>query len=234
MSKTSFVIGKGTKVNIAMLPEGSRVEPKATTITLAAAVVKDVDGTATVTVPALASGVLIPAGTYLAFVAPTTGKSVLVQLTADAKAGDTTLAVASVPEDIATGSVASYPLRLAGRSAANIGRSGNRVSAVDFDSDGYADGLTASVEQKLELPGNWTPQDAGFATSEYAFTELRECYVWVELPKISSAYSKGRVYKGACSINDLPLEIKADGVITGNISITFNGKPDFVPDAAVA
>ncbi|HEY9697011.1 MAG TPA: phage tail tube protein [Trichocoleus sp.] len=234
MAKTSFVIGRGTKVSIAMLPEGSSIEPKATTITLAAPAAKDINGSATITVPALGADVLIPAGSFLAFVAPTTGKSVLVQLSADAETGDTTLTVPEIPEDIATGSVAVYPLRLAGRTAANIGRSGNRVSAVDFDSDGYSTGLTASIEQTLELPGNWVPQDAGFATAEHLFTELREAYVWLELPKISAAYSKGRIYKGKASITDLPLEISADGVITGNISLTFNGKPDLVLDAAVA
>lgn len=234
MGKTSFVIGKGTKVTIAMLPVGDRVEPVATTITLAALAAKDVTGGATITVPALGAGVVIPAGSYLGFVVPTTGKTVLVQLTADAGAGDTSLEVEAIPEDIASGSVATYPLRLSGRTAANIGRSGNRVSAVDFDSDGYADGLTASIEQTLEVPGNWQPLDAGFATAEYAFTELRETYVWVELPRISSAYSAGRIYKGPCSITDLPLDVPADGIVTGNISITFNGKPDFVPDAAAA
>lgn len=234
MTRTKFVIGKGTKIDLSMLPVGSTTEPESTTITLAVQAAKDIDGTATITVPALATDVVIPAGSYLAFVAPTTGKSVLVQLTADADAGDTTLTVATIPETIASGSVATYPLRLSGRTAANIGRSGNRVSAVDFDSDGYATGLTTSIEQTLELPGNWLPQDAGFATAEYAFTELREVYVWLELPKISAAYSKGRIYKGTASITDLPLEVSADGLITGNISLAFNGKPDFVPDAAAA
>lgn len=234
MAKNSFVIGKGTKVSIALLPVGSTVEPEKTTITLAAQAAKDVTGGATITVPALGAGVLIPSGSYLAFVAPTTGKSVLVQLTADAEATDTTLEVREIPEDIASGSVATYPLRLAGRTAANIGRSGNRVSSVDFDSDGYSTGLTASIEQMLELPGNWIPQDAGFATAEYAFGELREIYVWLELPKISAAYSKGRIYKGPCSITDLPLDVGADAIITGNISLAFNGKPDYEPDTAVA
>lgn len=232
MATTSFVIGKGTKVDIAMLPVGSRVEPTSTTITLGTLAAKDVVGGASITVPALGAGVFIPEGSYLGFVAPTTGKTVIVQLSADADAGDTTLSVEQIPEDIASGSVATYPLRLSGRTAANIGRSGNRVSATDFDSDGYADGLTASIEQTLEVPGNWLPLDAGFATAEYAFTELREIYIWLELPKISAAYSKGRIYKGAASITDLPLEIPADGIITGNISIAFNGKPDLVADAA--
>lgn len=234
MAKNSFVIGKGTKVSIALLPVGSTVEPEETTITLAAAASKDITGGATITVPALATGVLIPSGSYLAFVAPTTGKSVLVQLTADAEATDTSLAVREIPEDIANGSVAVYPLRLAGRTAANIGRSGNRVSSVDFDSEGYSTGLTASIESTLELPGNFIPTDAGFATCEHAFLELREIYVWLELPKISSLYSKGRIYKGPASITDLPLDVGADSIVTGNISLAFNGKPDYVPDEAVA
>jgi hypothetical protein len=234
MAKTAFVIGKGTKVDIAMLPVGSRTQPTPTTITLAAQAAKDVDGTASITVPALGAGVVIPSGSFLGFVEPVTGKTVIVQLTADADAGDTTLTVREIPENIASGSVATYPLRLAGRTAANIGRSGNRVSAVDFDSDGYSDGLTTSIEQTLEVPGNWLPTDAGFATTEHAFTELRECYVWVELPKISAAYSKGRVYRGPVSVTDLPLDISADGIITGNISITFNGKPDTDFDTPIA
>lgn len=234
MAKTSFVLGKGTKVDVALLPLGSRVEPTPTTITLAAQAAKDVDGAASITVPALGAGVFIPAGSYLAFVAPTTGKQVLVQLTADAEATDTTLTVASIPEAIASGSVATYPLRLAGRTAANLGRSGNRISAVDFDSDGYEDGLVASISQTLEVPGNWQPLDAGFATAEYAFQELRECYVWLELPRISDAYSKGRVYHGPCSITDLPLDIPADGIITGNISIALNGEPTYEADTPTA
>jgi len=177
--------------------------------------------------------VVIPAGSYLGFVAPTTGKIVLVQLATDAKAGDTTLDVTSIPEDIAAASVATYPLRLSGRTAANIGRSGKRISAVDFDSDGYEDGLTASISAKLELPGNWLPTDAGFSTAEYAFENLLEGYAWITLPKSSSAYSKGRVYKGAVSITDLPLDIPADGIITGKISIAVNGKLTRVDEVPV-
>jgi hypothetical protein len=124
-------------------------------------------------------------------------------------------------------------LRLSGRTSANLDRSGNRTSAVDFDSDGYSTGLTTSIEQKLTLNGNWLPSDAGFATAEHAFAELREVYVWLELPRISDAYSKGRIYHGPASIDSLPLEVAADGIITGNIEITFNGRPSYTPDLPV-
>jgi hypothetical protein len=231
----SFVIGKGTKVKIALLPVGSRVTPKEVTITSAATeTAKDITAPASINLSgALPAGTLIAAGNYLGFKAPTTGKVVTVQLSADAVAGDTDVDVVSIPEAIAANSVAEFPLRLSGRTNANLGRSGNRTSSVDFDSSGYADGLTTSIEQTITMNGNWLPLDPGFATAEYAFGELREVYLYLELPKISDAYSKGRVYDGPGSITSLPLEIAADGIITGNVEATFNGKPNYTPDKPV-
>lgn len=236
MAGTSFVIGKGTKVKIALLPVGSRVKPQDTTLTTAASITaKDVDGAATITLSAaLPAGTLIAAGNYLGFKAPTTGATVLVQLAADAVAGDTDIDVVSIPEAIAASSVAEFPLRLSGRTNANLGRSGNRTSSVSFDDDGYSDGLTTSIEQTLSMGGNWLPTDAGFCTAELCLTELRESWIILELPKISDAYSKGRVYEGPGSITSLPLEIGADSIITGAIEATFNGKPLYTPDVPTA
>lgn len=234
---TSFVIGKGTKVDIAMLPVGSKTEPTPQTLTTGGtATVKDISSPATITLSAaIPNGKeTIPSGSFLGFKDPLTGKVVMVQLTADAEAGDTDLTVNIIPEAIAANSVAVYPLRLSGRTTANIGRSGNRVSSVDFDSGAFETGLTASISQTLELSGNYLPSDPGFATAETAFTQLREVYVWVELPKISAAYSKGKIYKGFASITDLPVEVPADGILTGNISLALNGELVVVPDAPAA
>lgn len=229
---SSFVIGKGTKVDIAMLPLGSKVEPKPATLTIGATpVAKDITAPATITLAsALPADVVIPAGSFLGFKAPTTGKVVVVQLAEDAVAGDTDLAVGVIPEAIAAASVAQYPLRLSGRTSANIGRSGNRQESVDFDSGAYSTGLVSSISQTLELSGNYLPLDAGFATAEYAFSELREVFVAVELPRISDAYSKGKVYKGFASITDLPLEVPADGILSGSLSLALNGEMTVVPD----
>lgn len=230
---TSFTLGKGTVVQIALLPVGSRVEPATRTITVGGTPVAKSASAGTIAVTALAAGEAIPAGTYLGFIAPVTGKTVVVQTTADVAAGATSIPVARVPETIAAASTAAYPLRLSGRTSANLGRSGTRTSAIDFDSSGYADGLTTSIEQTITLNGNWLPNDAGFATAEFAFTELREIFVWLELPKSSAAFSKGRVYKGAASITSLPLEVPADGIITGNIEVAFNGKPTVIDEVPV-
>lgn len=233
---TSFVIGKGTKVRIAMLPLGSEIEPISATLTIGVTpIAKDIAGEATIELlAALPTGFKAPAGSFLQFVAPTTGKSVLVQLKEDALATETELTVESIPEAIAASSVAVYPLKLGGRTAANLARSGNRTSTVDFDSDGYSKGLTTSIENGITFPGNWLPQDAGFATAEFAFQELRQAYIWLELPRISDAYSKGRIYHGPASLTSVPLEIAADGIITGNVEASFEGKPNYTPDTPAA
>ncbi len=227
-------IGKGTKVKISLLALGDRTKPKEVTLTSAATeTAKDTISPATVPLTgALPADAFVPAGNYVTFTAPLTGKQVTVQIIADAEEGDTSLNVSIIPEAIAASSVAEFPMKLKERTAANLGRAGNRVSATDFDSDGYADGSTTGIEQTLEIPGNWSPQDAGFATAEWGFTNAFEREFWVEeeLPRISNAYSKGRVYEGPFSITNLPLEVPAAGVITGNISGAFNGKPLYTPD----
>lgn len=233
---SSFVLGKGTKVDIAMLPVGSKTEPTPITLTTGATpTAKDTTPSATIALTtAIPTGKeTIPAGSFLGFKDPATGKVVMVQLTADAKAGDTNLTVDIIPEAIAPNSVAQYPLRLSGRTNANIGRSGNRIEATDFDSSGFSTGLTASISQTVECGGNYLPNDPGFRTAEHAFTNLREVYVWIELPKISDAYSKGKIYKGFASITDLPVEIPADGILTGNVSLAINGELFVVPDVPV-
>lgn len=232
---TPFVIGKGTKIRIALLPVGDTTEPKSATLTSSAtAIAQNLTATPTISLTGtIAAGVLIPAGSFVSFKAPATGKEVLVQLRADAKAGENALAVVSIPEAIAASSIAQYPLRLSGRTSADLDRKGKRTATVDFDSDGYSQGATTSIEVGIKAGGNWLPTDAGFCTAEFAFNELRTVYLWLELPKISDAYSQGRIYHGVASISSLPLKIGADNIITGDMDMNFEGKPNFTPDKPI-
>lgn len=231
----NFVIGKGTQVRVALLPLGDRTTPGDVTLTTAGTeTAKDTTSPGVITLAAaLGANILIPAGTYLTFKAPTTGKEVTVQLVEDAVTDDSELAVNLIPEGIAASSIAKAPLILRGRTSANLNRSGKTTTSVDFDSAGYADGALTSIEQKIDIPGAWLPTDAGFATVEYAFQELREIYLWLELPKISAAYSKGKIYHGPALIENVGLESKADGIIDGKISVMFAGKPTIVNDTPV-
>lgn len=225
--------GKGTKIRVALLPEGSREEPVAANITSAAS--STAAGTTTITLTGtLGAGVLIPAGSYLPFIAPTTGKTVPVRLTADAEEGDSSLAVAAIPEAIAASSVAAFPTPLKGRTAANLSRSTTDVTRTDFDSDGYSDGTGTSLEQGLDIPGSYLPTDAGYLTLEYAQENLREVWIEYELPRPSALYSKGKIYKGVCSVMDLPLDNSAEGVIDSNGTLKWRGKPIKVDPVPVA
>lgn len=222
----SFVIGKGTKFSIQLLPDGDRTFPTAANITLSAGSVAATAGQATLTLAsALGSNVTIAAGNYVGWTNPTTGKVTPTRLAEQAEQGDSTVVVAAVPEALAASSTAAFPLQLKGRTAANIGRQGNDFSLVTFDDDAYSDGTTTSIEQTVECPGAYLPNDPGFLTLEYAFTELKEVAFKLELPKPSSAYTTGKIYKGVCSITDLPLEVAADSAINANASLKVRGRP---------
>jgi hypothetical protein len=217
--------GKGAKIFIAPLPDGVDTEPVAATPTVATTA--PAKGATTITITALPADVFIPAGVYLSF-KDADGYEVLVKLTADAEGGDTTLTVAPLPEGIDIGAAAEWPLRLRGRTGADLDRSGNRVTTVTFDDDAYERGLTTTISLGLSMAGNWSPLDAGYASAELWFTEgKQQCYFFLELPNPrSTVFSKGRVYKGPGSITGMPLSVPADGIITGNIDAAFNGKPD--------
>lgn len=223
MSK-SFIIGRGTKVFIAMPGPDASVEPVAGTVTLSAAATK---GATSLSVTIAPSGVLIPVGSYLQFVAPN-GKEVPVRVNAGATSSTTTLTVNAIPEDIPNASVAAWPVLLRARETANVSRQGNRVNSFTFDNEGYEDGMTASITNGITANGNYLPLDAGYRMVEEAFLNLKEIYAWIELPPPSSAYSKGAVYKGRASITSIPLDVPADNIVKANIEMAFNGKPTFL------
>jgi hypothetical protein len=223
----SFVLGSNTIVKIAMLPLGTRVEPVTATPTVGGATAVAKGATSITLQSALPAGLTIPANSYLNY-KDATGKEVLIQLSQDGLGGSSALQIYSAPETIAVGASAEFPMRLRGRTNADIDRTGNRVTSITFDEFGYEDGLTTSISQGITANGNWSPLDAGYATTEYAFNEKRECWLILELPKPSDAYTKGRVYKGPGSITSAPLGVPADGIITGNLTMSFNGRPFIV------
>lgn len=229
---TVFKLGKGTICRVAMMPDGVTTFPSKLTLTTGSAAAKAATSITITAVPANSQPV--PTGSYLGFVNSTTGAVVVAQTTADLVSAATTISVTALPEAIASGSTCLYPLRLSGRTGANIGRDGNRTEVIDFDSAGFASGLTTSVSQTIQMQGNFLPVDAGFLTMEYAFTNLRQVYVEIEMTPISALYTTGRIYKGLASIDSLPVEIPADGIITGNISMSINGLLTVVADVPVA
>jgi len=231
MAKTPFFTGKGVELWLAALPDGIETEPTEFTATASAAA----KGATTITVtPALPADSFVPKDSYINAVSAL-GYEVLVQLDADADAGDTSLSVKPLPEAIVAGSTVEYPLKLRARTTADLDRSGNRVTTVTFDDDAYESGRTTTISIGLNMQGNWSPLDAGYATAEHWFNEgYQQLYFWMQLPNPRpTVYSKGKVYKGTGSITSMPLSAPADGIITGNIDAAFNGKPSMVNPTAI-
>lgn len=225
---TSFYTGKGVKLSIAPLPDGIETEPVAFSATTGATAAAK--GATTISLAtAMPVGAFIPKDAYLNAVTPD-GYEVLVQLNADAKAGDNTLTVRALDERVIAASTIAYPLKLRARTSADLDRSGNRTTTITFDDDAYESGQTTTISIGLNLQGNWSPLDAGYATAEHWFNEgYQQVFFWMELPNPrTTVYSKGKVYKGVGSITSMPLSAPADGIITGNIDAAFNGKPIMV------
>ncbi|MHC5755552.1 MAG: phage tail protein [Nostoc sp.] len=213
---------KGTKLYLALLPTGVRAKPVDQTL-VAAGVSSAAIAKAATSIPiedALTG--LIPKGQWLLF-KDESGVERLAQLSADAVVGATTLAVFALPEAIADGSTAEFPVRIQARSGASVARSANLQSSITFDSGSERDGTTTSRERGLSAAGNYLYYDAGLRTAEYAYENDQEVWVKRILPPPSDAYSLGKLTEGPAAITSIPDEVPADGFVSQNLEVAFLG-----------
>lgn len=225
-----FKLGRGTKIYIGLLPLNSTAEP-----TSAPTITEDGTGVAAGATSiglsaALGAGVFIPSGQYLTFT-DSNDEATVVQLTDDAEAGDTSLTVAATQKAIAASATSEFPVRLRGRTAANLSSDGNLTEVTDFESDGYSRGIITSVGQSLDIPGNFLPDDAGVRTAQYSLREQRQVYLWLEQSQDIPGSTTGEQNKGPGSITSFGQDTPADGVMTANMGFTFFGKPEFTLEA---
>jgi hypothetical protein len=217
----SFIIGRGTQIFIAPLQVGDELEPNPATLTIGSTAIAKGQTELTLSA-ALPTGVFIPKFCYLGFRA-STGKEVLVQLNDDAKAGNNKITVFPTPAQIAGGSIADYPLRLANRTSADITRTGATTSSTTFDDDGWQRNLTTGLSGGISVPGNWSQLDPSYKTVIYQFAQQLNVYVWVESVKPNPDYATGTIFKGVFNVQDVPVNFAADGIVTGDINLTLTG-----------
>jgi hypothetical protein len=226
MANCDIQIGRGTKIRIAPMG-GTCVEPFEISITTAAATVRSVTPT-TVAVPALPANTFIPAGAWIKAV-NLNGTESLLQLTADAVAGATTLAVTNVPVGIASGAVINYPPILGSRTAANFTDQGNEVEIYTFDSGGYSEGKVATRKASMELPGRYDQLNPGFLNARDAATNVGSyAFLWVEYLAPSSNYSKGQIRKGIGSFSTYSEKVDVQQITMSDLTFTFNGAPTVI------
>jgi hypothetical protein len=215
---------QNTKLLLALLPLGVRVQPVTQTLTI--------DTTGGTNTPVAKGAVAIPLtvaltglisqGQWLLFT-DSTGIERVAQLSADAPVGATSLAVNALPEAIADGATAPFPVAIQARTGASVSRSANLQTTVTFDSGAERDGTTIVRERNLSAAGNYLYYDAGLRTAEYAFENDQEVWVTRILPPPSNAYTTGKITQGPAAVTSIPDETPASGFITQNLEIAFLG-----------
>lgn len=214
---------KGTVLTVALLPLGVRQKPIDQTLIVHNSSAGTALAKGATSIP-LATALLglIPQGQWLLFI-DSNGIERVCQLSADADAGASTLAVVALPETIADASTGIFPAKLQARTAASIARTAALKSTITFDSDSERDGTTTSRERNLSAAGNYLYYDAGLMTCEYAYQNDLEVWIRRTLPPPNSAYTTGKVSEGPAAITSMPDEAPADGFITENTEFAFLG-----------
>lgn len=225
MSKNKLVIGRGTKVTVALLPDGSRASIAPQVITLsAAAAAQDANlSVSALTGPIVAS---LADPVFLTFEAPD-GTDRFVKVVASAAAGATSLTVEPVRLAIPSASIADYPVRLLSRTSVDITPNANDITTDTFENDGYEDGIVTKIGYGINCPGNFLPLDAGYRTCVKAFNEFREVYLSIELPA-PAGYAHGYIYRGVAGVTNAPLKAPADGVISADLDFKTRGKIEII------
>jgi hypothetical protein len=214
---------KGTKLFLALLPLGIRIKPTKQSLKIVTANDAPTIAKNATSIPLeVPVDGLIPKGQYFLF-KDADGIERLAQLSADAVDGATSLTVYALPEAIADGATAEYPVRIQARTSASVARSASLQSTITFDSGAERDGTTTSRERGLSAGGNYLHFDAGLRTAEFAFENDLEVWIMRELPPPTGAYSVGKTTEGPAAITSLPDEAPADNFITQGFEAAFLG-----------
>lgn len=219
-----FIIGRGSEVTIALLEPGVREEvvPQTITVGITEAAANAISITVAPLTEPLVASALSPV--FLAFEDAVTGGERFVKVIAPAVDGATTLTVAPLKRAIAPASTARHPVKLQARTSADLTPTISDVTSTTFDTDGFVDGIVASLGYGMSCPGNFLQLDAGFRTALFAINEFREVWASLKMPNPGAGYTSGYIFKGAASVTALPITTPADGVVSANLDFTFRGK----------
>lgn len=210
MLTSSPVFGKGTVLQLGMLPDGSRYNAfSVTTSAIAAA--------SATSISVLALGQAIPSGAQLKF------GSVTATLTAAAAQGATTLAVSALSGGIASGTVSTFPTlySLVGGNNISMSFSTQTVDVSDYANDLTSDMAVVGKGQKIDVSGILAKADPCFINilqpvgGNGADGDREVAY--------KLTYSDGSNYSGAAIITDLKLDTALRDVVKYSFSLMVQG-----------
>lgn len=245
MAQSKYIVGRGTEVRVAIMHECQRIIPEVFKLT-----VDVTPGAAAATSLSVALDLTYTPGSpptqdvyaaadspiYLTFT-EANGREHLVEVVDIITAGATaTLTTSPLLKDIPVGAVAHYPPILAARTASNLSANDQTADVMTFDNEGWQDSVTTMLGNGLELPGFYTPSDAGWNSALHARFHTKEMFFQLKLPTpgCDDTYARGHVFRLFGAV-DMPLNVPADNIITADISTNSRGKVlSYLPSASLA
>ena len=222
MSKVPAVLGRGSRINVALLQPGSTSPIVPQTVALASGAAA---AAISLTVEALEQPIAASAAapSYLSFV-DANGEEGFATVTASAAAGATTLTVEPLRKAIAVSSTAEYPARLSGRTNANFEPNIQDQEINTFDSDGFETGIVTKVGYQFSCDGNFLPLDAGIRACFHAVNNFGSLWVIYQMP-VPAGYMTGYTFKGVAAVTAMPIQNNAENFVTANLTFKFRGQP---------
>lgn len=236
MSSKKYVIGAGTKIYVAPLPECDRVPPDQLTFQTDVDTAGGAETLPVIVTVRARDGSPLPDGDtttptlpiyppfWLNFIEPN-GLEHFVKINDIFNPDDAELTISALKKRIPAGSKAIFPVRLRSRTSASLSNNDSTQEFTTFDDDGEKDSITTALGYGFECPGHYNPLDAGWNIC--AETRLRKGELWWELhlpkPGCTDDYKRGHIFSGFGGVQ-VPIEAPADNVITSNITIGVRGK----------
>lgn len=242
MTIKQFVRGVNTKIYYTVLATetlqdwltGPIVPPDDVNITTGAAIIANATS---ITVTAL--GGPIPAGTAIEL---TQGSNKLVVTTsASVATGATSIPIYAAQGALNTAATGTYVAKLLLVGGTNSQRqitNGDTEVQIyqDATSGGYKDGSITNAMAQVTYNYNFLNGDLGFSrllyTAMNAIDGVRG-YLWHELEP-PAGYEVGHTLHGLVDLMEFPADAPAEGLVTGNTTFKFRGKPTEVQPLVTA
>lgn len=181
-----------------------------------------IKGATTVTLHSALTG-QINAGQFLCYYDFGTGEERLVEVTANADVGATSLTVAPLKEALYAGMVAEYPPYLWDRTDASTDRSYTDATVTTFNTGGAVDGVPTTIEKTMSLPGIYYYYNAAYWTALKSAEDQAFIYVKRRRPAPGTGFIHGGITEGRALVTSAPDAAPADNFVNADLEIAFRG-----------
>jgi hypothetical protein len=178
--------------------------------------------------PALTKTILAPM--WATAVDAATGKEVDFKITADVEAGDTTLTVVALANDIPSGSKIDFPVTFPGRSSCNWQPSNQSNEMQTLDEAGWISSTPTTKGGSFQLEGYCWMTLPAWRIMEYASRNGEMVWARITYPKPAcpdfDGYDHGDVIEGFFFPDQgVPIDAPAESPMMSSITLKLDGEP---------